>query len=508
MRSGGTTVIRTWPKTTDRQDQLDQPRDDLLLEAVDPDVPNGFTQAQGPFTSYRRVVESNEQEITETTTFRLDLPWFGWLYRLPVKRVMARRMSPQGWWSPPDRLDATQVLVMGLLAAASMSAAFVNTLFTQTATFAAADFGVGDAEFGYAGAIVRAGIIFALPAAVLADRVGRRRVTIALAWLAPTLTLLGAAAPNFPALVATQTLGRPMGIALAFLVGVIAAEEMPRNSRAYAVSVLAMASGFGAGIAVASLGLADVAPGGWRLVYLVSAIWCLVAFDLMRRLPETRRFTAHEPTESARAPRLGRRRLIVLGAVAFIGNIFISPASFFQNSYLSDVRNYDARTIGLFSLVVGTPAGIGLLLGGRVADIKGRKPLIAVGLPLSTLAVVIAFSVAGPALWLFSLLAAVAGSMVFPALSVYRTELFPTGNRARAAGIITALALLGGIGGLVATGQLVDRGWAYGQVMAVMGVAQLVVTIIVYTSYPETAHRELEDLNPEDQPMPTTIIPQ
>ena len=41
-----------------------------------------------------------------------------------------------------------------------------------------------------------------------------------------------------------------MGIALAFLVGVVASEEMPRNCRAYAVSVLAMAAGFGAGVAV------------------------------------------------------------------------------------------------------------------------------------------------------------------------------------------------------------------------------------------------------------------
>ena len=72
------------------------------------------------------------------------------------------------------------------------------------------------------------------------------------------MTALGALAPTFPALVATQAIGRPLGLALDFLIAVVAAEEMPRNSRAYAVSVLAMASGLGAGIAVIALPLADL----------------------------------------------------------------------------------------------------------------------------------------------------------------------------------------------------------------------------------------------------------
>ena len=89
----------------------------------------------------------------------------------------------------------------------------------------------------------------------------------------PLVTALGALAPTFPFLVATQALGRPLGLALDFLVAVVAAEEMPRNSRAYAVSVLAMASGLGAGVAVIALPLADLSAGAWRLVYLVALIW-------------------------------------------------------------------------------------------------------------------------------------------------------------------------------------------------------------------------------------------
>lgn len=500
----GRPLTRRWPADPDRIETLRAPRDDLLLETEptaldDTGAVLSFDQAHGPFRGYRRTVEIDPEQVTERTTYHLAIPWFGWLFRPPVRAAMARRISGTGWWAPPDRLDQTQVLVIGLLAAASMSAAFVNTLFTQTVNFAADDFGVGDTGIGVAGAVVRAGIILALPLAFFADRAGRRRVMVLVAWLGPVLSLLGALAPSFPILVATQTLARPMGIALALLIGVVAAEEMPRNSRAYAVSVLAMASGFGAGIAVLSLRLADVGDGGWRLVYLLSAIWCIVALDLTRRLPETRRFAAAAAQRTIDSQRLHRGRLLLLAAVAFAGNVFIAPASFFQNRYLTDVHDFTGGMIGIFSITVGTPAAIGLILGGRIADSRGRRRLIAITLPLSTLAVIGAYATSGFGLWFLTLLGATLGSAAYPALAVYRAELFPTGNRSRAAGLVTASALIGGIGGLVATGRLLDADWSYASVMATMGIGQLIVTILVVAAYPETAHRELEDLNPEDR---------
>jgi MFS family permease len=526
VESGGRILTRHWPLDPEHATELLAPRDDLVLEndsqaAADVleaarsdatgepeparlarDGPLEFTQQHGPFTAYLRTVEITDDEFVERTRYRIRIPWFGWLFKVPVTGVLSRRISHRGWWSPPDRLDPTQVLVIGLLAAASMSAAFVNTLFTQTANFAADDFGVGDTGIGVSGAVVRAGIIFALPAAMFADRIGRRRVIVAVAWLAPALSLLGALAPSFGVLVATQTVARPMGIALAILVGVVAAEEMPRNSRAYAISVLAMASGFGAGIAVISLRLADMGDNGWRLVYLVSAVWCLVAFDLARRLPETRRFSAaRDATGAVHNPPIDRRRLLLLSAVAFAGNIFIAPASFFQNRYLTDVHGFSGGMIAVFSIAVGTPAAIGLILGGRIADTSGRKRLIAVALPLSTAAVVGAYSFGGPALWLFALLGGIFGSAAYPALAVYRAELFPTGNRSSAAALVTAAALIGGIGGLLATGWLLDADHSYSSVMMMLAGGQIVVTVLVVTAYPETAHRELEDLNPEDRPI-------
>ena len=199
----------------------------------------------------------------------------------------ARPDRPQPWWAPPDRLTPRQARLMGLLAAASLSAAFANTLFTQTVNFAADSFGIDKTGQGVGGVVVRLGVVITLPFAIAADRVGRRRMIVLAAWLAPLFCVLGALAPSFWTLVATQSIARPLGLALALVVGVAAAEEMPRNCRAYALSVLAMASGLGAGVAVIALRLADVGSEGWRLIYLLSAIWFIAAWDLQRGLPET-----------------------------------------------------------------------------------------------------------------------------------------------------------------------------------------------------------------------------
>ena len=500
---GTTTVTRTWPGDHSVRDRLDLPREDLLTERRRAD--GTFEQEIGPFSHYERTLDEPVDgggSVTERTTYRLAIPWFGWVFWIPVRMLVGRRWhSPEHgvahrtpWWAPPDQIDARQALVMGLLAAASMSSAFVNTLFTQTAKFAADDFGVGNTGVGVAGAIVRGGIVLAIPLAVLADRVGRQRVIRVVAWAAPSVAALGALAPNFPALVATQAVGRPLGLALDFLIAVAVAEEMPRNSRAYAVSVMAMASGLGAGIAVMMLPLADLGESGWRYVYLVTLVWLIVAVDIARRLPETTRFQrAH-----AIAPKLDRKRFGTLAAVAVCANFFVAPASFFQNSYLKDIRGYDAGHIALFTLVTATPAGLGLVVGGRIADVRGRRRVIAVAVPIATLLVLGSFTIGGAPMWLTAFGGGFIGGIALPALAVYRAELFPTGNRGLAAGLLTTSALLGGIGGLLLVGHLLDRDWSYGSVIGLVALGQVIVVSVVLTRFPETAHRELEDLNPED----------
>ena len=498
-------ATRVWPNEAATHERLLAERRDLVREraGASSGASANFEQAEGPFRSYERTVTVLDDRIVETTSYRLRIPWFGWLFAIPVWAHLARRgagllqhaRTAPPWWAPPDRIDERQALVLGLLAAASMSSAFTNTMFTQTAQFAADDFGIGDVGFSVAGAVVRGGIIIAVPFAVLADRVGRQKIMRLVAWSAPTITAMGAFAPTFPILVATQAVGRPLGLALDFLIAVVVAEEMPRNSRAYAVSIMAMASGLGAGVAVMALPLADLGDSGWRYVYLVTLIWLAVAVDITRRLPETVRFVR----EHVVAPRLDRRRFAILATVAICANFFVAPASFFQNRYLREVRGFDAGAISLFTLTTATPAGLGLVIGGRIADLRGRRRVIALAVPLATALILASFVVDGPPMWIAAFAGGFIGGIALPALAVYRAELFPTGNRGRAAGLLTAAALIGGIVGLLLVGQLLDHGWSYGQAIGVVALAQLVVVAVVLTLFPETAHRELEDLNPLDR---------
>ncbi|MEO7369880.1 MAG: MFS transporter, partial [Ilumatobacteraceae bacterium] len=415
---------------------------------------------------------------------------------LPMRNALRHRPHHDTvpWWSPPDRMSQRHATTLGLLAAASMAAAFANTLFTQTASFAADGFGIDERAQGVGGVIVRLGVVIAIPFAMLADRRGRRQMIVVTAWVAPVWCALGAIAPNFWVLVGTQSVGRPVGLALALLIGVVASEEMPRNSRAYALSVLALAGGLGAGVAVAALRLADLGRDGWRLVYLLSLIWLIPAYSVMRHLPETHRFEQRHTI----APPLDRRRFVIISVVAVAANLFVAPASFFQNRYLDDVRGYTGGGIALFTLSTATPASLGLIVGGRIADIVGRRAVLAICMPLSTLLVVGSFTYGGSVMWLFALMGGILAGAAYPAFTVYRTELFPTGNRGRANGYITAISLAGSSVGLLLVGALVHRGWSYGQSMLVVAVGQLLAAVIAYAAYPETAHLELEQINPQD----------
>jgi MFS family permease len=483
-------------------------RDGLVRERA---VGDGrFEQAEGPFTEYARVVRDAPNGVADETTYRLTIPWFRWVFAWPIRAALRRRDPGNGTvpaWAAPDRLGPSHVLVLGLLAAASMSGAFNNTLFTQTVHFAADDFGVGARSQAVAGVIVRCGIVLALPLLVLADRIGRRRIIVGLAFAAPVCSALGAVAPDFWVLTATQAVGRPLGIALDLLIAVMAAEAMPRNSRAYAVSLLAMASGLGAGVAVMSLPLADIGDGGWRLVYVVSLIWLFVALDLMRRLPETARFEALQeqrarPRRDARPARIRRRRFVTIAAVGVAANLFVAPASYFQNRYLEDVRGYSGAFIALFTIATATPASIGLILGGRLADTAGRRRILAIALPTSTALLVTSFFVESRVMWAATLFGGLLGGLAYPAYAVYRSELFPTAKRGQVGGFVAATTLAGGSIGLILAGELIDRGWSYGSVMAMLGAGQIVAAVIIVLTYPETAHRALEELNPDDAPMP------
>lgn len=393
-----------------------------------------------------------------------------------------------------------------LVGLASMSAAFTNTLFTQTVAYAADEFGVGNSGQGIGAAVVRFGILLSLPIVAAADRRGRRPMMVLVAWAAPIMCALGAVAPSFPVLVATQTIGRPLGLTLDILIAVMAIEEMPRNSRAYATGVLALLSGLGAGVAVVALPLADLGPQSWRFIYVLSLIWLSAAVALMRWLPESDRFATHDklsPERRFEIPRALRQNLGRLCTAAFLSNVFVATASIFQNRYLKEIRDYSATSVALFTVVTSFPASIGLLLGGRIADERGRRLLGALMVPTGATLIAVSFAVSGRTMWISAVAGGFAFGLAFPAMAVYRGELFPTSMRSYAGGIIMTSSLLGGMVGLVGAGHFLDNGSSYGTVISWLLVGPFVAAALVWFRYPETAHLELEEITGE-APRPTT----
>jgi MFS family permease len=374
---------------------------------------------------------------------------------------------------------------------------YLGGLLSHTIAFAGREFHASASDQGAAGIAARfGGVIALLLAAGAADRLGRRRVILWTAAAGCVVTAIGAAAPSLPWHTAAQAIARPLGLALLVCISIAAAEEMPRGSRAYAVSVLGMSAAAGSGIGIMALPLADLAPWGWRLLHVLPLIAIPFVLRAARHLPETRRF--ERPHVEARIAGHGGR-FWLLAVSAILANIFFAPTSFFLNKFLVDERGFSATAVAVFTVATATPGVIGVLVGGRLADTRGRRPVGAVALVAATIATVFAFRSVGVPLWGWTLAASVVGSAAVPALGVYGPELFPTSLRGRVGGLLAITALVGSAVGLVVGGAVADSPGGLADVLVPLSLGPLAVAALVLLAYPETAKRELEDINPEDR---------
>jgi MFS family permease len=220
---------------------------------------------------------------------------------------------------------------------------------------------------------------------------------------------------------------------------------------------------------------------------------------IARHLPESRRFRRPHVTTGMAGH---GRRFWLLAASALLVNLFTAPASQFMNEFLRDERGFSASRIALFTISTNTPGAIGIIIGGRLADLRGRRIVGAVGVIGGTLATAAMFWIAGWGMWGLSVAGAIVGAATVPALGVYGPELFPTSLRGRANGIITLLGVAGSSAGLLAAGALADSFGRFGPAFGILAIGPMLMALLVITAYPETAGQTLEELNPEDQPPP------
>lgn len=465
-----------------------------------------FTLDRGPFAAYERTVRADaDGTVQEVTTYELPplvLPPFNLLYRMALRRPGPPGTRP--FWAPPDAPDAAAATAIGALCALAIVFGYIGTLLTQTITFTADELGASKADQGAVLAAVRIGVLGALVLTGLADRRGRRRVILGCAAVACVVSALGAFAPDLVTLGVTQTVARALTTSGAVLLVIMAAEEMPAGARAFALSLLSMAGALGVGMCLWVLPLADLDERAWRVLYAIPLLALPLVRHVSRHLRESRRFAL----QHAQVGMAGHgRRFWLLAASALLLNLFTAPASQLMNEFLRDERGFSAARISLFTILTNTPGSIGIIVGARLADTRGRRLVGAVGVAGGvglTVAMVLA---SGWSMWALSVGGAIIGAATVPALGVYGPELFPTSLRGRANGIIAILGVAGSVTGLLVAGALSERWDALGPALAVLSIGPALMAGLVLFAYPETAHRELEDLNPEDLDLTSAASP-
>jgi predicted MFS family arabinose efflux permease len=200
---------------------------------------------------------------------------------------------------------------------------------------------------------------------------------------------------------------------------------------------------------------------------------------------------AHRPVA-----KLQLSRLLALGLALVMLNAFVTPISQLQNEFLRDARGFSAARVSLFLIVTGALGGVGVVVGGRLADQRSRHLVGTIGLLGIAAGNVMMYSTRGWPMWVGSTIGSAIGALCVPALGVLNPELFPTSRRGAASGVLNIGGVIGAAVGLLVAHRLIDTA-GYGRTIALLAVGPLIV-ILLLRLLPETARLTLEELNPGD----------
>ena len=351
--------------------------------------------------------------------------------------------------------------------------------------------GVSVATFGIGVAVIRLGALGSVLSLRLADRWGRRPMLLVSILGFTALTGATALAAGLVVFVVLQLLSRVFLATEEALAGVVLTEELRPDHRGAGVGMLGIISTAGFGLVAVLLLAVDSTPLGWRLFYVVALAPLLVVIYLRRNLSETTAFSVAAQRESvARRPwrpeltptqtRHLRRLLVVLFAVGML-----ATTAFF---YAADLAQNDYGWTGLFTLVVFAAAPttlLGYVVGGRLSDRFGRKPILTLSVLCFAAGALVVFS---GQRWLYApgfFLLAAADAAVHAVRTTFVNELFPTEVRGTLAAVAGAVTVAAGSVGLVLAGVLAPL---VDPTVTVLGMAVAVAaSAVVLRLLPETA---------------------
>jgi MFS family permease len=495
-----------------------------LSKADITDVPTVIEPGTAPLEV--TVVDESESATTVALAAEVEvhLPYFGgivypligWSLRRSLRHAGERlaaavsrapvppppspsRLLPPVPFTPAAAAFVATVCAIGALAA------FAGALFGQNADSVTDAFGASNSELGASLAVSRIGVLVSLVAAALADRRGRRQLLLVCFAGVCVANAVSALAPGFIVFTGAQLLTRAFANAILVIAGIAVVEEAPDGARAWALAMLALASGAGFACAVVLLPLSDLGPETWRVAFGISAVVIVFLPRLARNLGESRRYEAL----AARAAGRGRFREVfhrtygwrfaLVGLTAFLTNVFSAPAAQLTNRFLTDERGFSNTTIAIFRAVTnGLPGLFGIIIAGRLAETRGRRPLGVVALALATGLTMTFFLGSGSVLWLTSTLGIVAAACAGLAIGAFQTELFPTEVRGTSNAMLLVCAVAGSAAGLLLATNLDDVVGGLGRAIALCGLASLVAAFFVIPWLPEPADRALDEVSPSE----------
>jgi MFS family permease len=385
----------------------------------------------------------------------------------------------------------------------ALVAGYGGSQLSHTLPFARKALGLTEGGMNWVFAATRLVSLLGLGFMVFADRRGRRMPFLIAFALMPLANLVTAVAPDPVTFTMAQSAARVAVIAVAGLAIVILAEELSPRVRALGIGLYALAGAAGSGIGLALLPIADGSETSYRILFAFTGVGLLALPLLFRFLAESRAYVQYDTKVTFRkALRAGLgKHFWPMAAIAFFIAAFSSPATAFVMERLVDDLEWETAPARFLLMVFSGLGTAGVIIGGRMADLVGRKR--------TTITAMVAGLVGGVAFytqdsgWVLApaiFVATLGLGMLTPALASHRSELFPTRVRATAAGWITNVAIGGSITGFVIGAFIVDEVGLATTISALGG--GLVIAMLLVTLLPETRGMDLVRLR-EDRSRAT-----
>lgn len=292
----------------------------------------------------------------------------------------------------------------------------------------------------------------------LGDRFGHRRLFV-LGLAAFGATSLGAAlAPSLEVAIAFRALQAFAG-AMSFPNGAALVRfSVPARRRAVAYGLVWGVASAAAAIGP-TLGGVIVDGAGWRAMFYTSVVIAVAAIALgLRVLPGARR------EEEAEAAPLAFRGLLRIPAfTSATAGIALSNLAMYTTLLavpvlLVDGRDWSESAAGLGLTVLSAPAAVLSPFGGRIADRRGRRFPVLVGLAVATAGLLAPAlgADASPVVLACLGVAGIGFGLAFAPLQTAAIEAAPPRSSGAAAGLFSTSRYLGGIAGSLVLGAVLE----------------------------------------------------